>query len=84
MKGYVLCWGTPTGQSKRAAEPAQAREIGVRVSYLLYDNGVATKREAQEFASYAVKHWRENTATLVQHKSGYTFMLAAEDDTKED
>jgi hypothetical protein len=52
------------------------REIGVRLSYLLHDNGVANKREAQEFAAYAVTQWQSDTSTLVQHKSGYTFTLA--------
>lgn len=74
---YTLCWGTPAGQSKRASEPQTMREAGVRLSYILYDNGVASKREAQEFAASAVKHWREDMTTLVQHKSGYTFTLAS-------
>lgn len=74
---YVLCWDTPAGQSKRASQPQTMREVGVRLSYMLYDNGVASKREAQEFAASAVKHWREDMTTLVQHKSGYTFTLAS-------
>ena len=74
---YTLCWGTPTGQSKRASEPQTMREAGVRMSYILYDNGVASKREAQEFAAYALKHWRGDVTILVQHKSGYTFTLAS-------
>jgi hypothetical protein len=73
---YVLCWGTPAGQSKRASDSGTMRDIAVRVSYMLYDNGVATKREAQQFAAFAVKHWRGDVSTLVQHKSGYTFTLA--------
>lgn len=76
---YVLCWGTPAGQSKRASETASMREAGVRLSYILHDNGVATKREAQEFAAFAVRHWRGDITTLVQHKSGYTFTLAPDE-----
>lgn len=73
---YVLCWGTPAGQSKRASQPQTMREIAVRLSYMLYDNGVASKREAQEFAAFALKQWRGDVSALVQHKSGYTFTLA--------
>lgn len=74
---YVLCWGTPAGQSKRASVAQPMREVAVRLSYILYDNRAASKREAQEFAASAVKHWREDMTTLVQHKSGYTFTLAS-------
>lgn len=78
---YVLCWGTSAGQSKRASQPQTMREIAVRLSYMLYDNGVASKREAQEFAASAVKHWRKDMTALVQHKSGYTFTLAIDEGT---
>ena len=73
---YTLCWGTPSGQSKRASAPQTMREAGVRISYRMYDNGVASKREAQEFAAYALKQWRNDDTTLLKHKSGYTFTLA--------
>lgn len=76
MKSYVLCWGTPAGQSRRAREAGTLREVSVRVSYILHDNGIAAKREAQEFAAFALKQWRGDVSALVQHKSGYTFTLA--------
>lgn len=79
---YVLCWGTPAGQTKLASAPQTMREAGVRLSYILYDNGIASKREAQEFAAFAVKQWRGDIMTLAQHKSGYTFTLASDEGTK--
>lgn len=77
-KSYILCWGTPAGRSKSASEPATLREVAVRVSYILYDNDVADKREAQKFAAYALQNWKDDRSTLVQHKSGYTFTIVTD------
>lgn len=75
---YTLCWRTPEGKRKQASEPETIREIERRMVYVLSDNGAATKREAQTFASFAVRAWWDNPAIVVMHESNYSFTLVLE------
>lgn len=69
MGPYTLVRTLPDGTEKTSGPFKTVRAAAVAAAQCLYDNGVASKAEAQSFSTRVTA-----TATLV-HSSGYAFRL---------
>lgn len=72
---YYLDRVTPGGRERRQGPFGTRAGAASAAGYVLHDNNVASKREAQTFAATMIAH---DTGATVEHASGYRFTITRE------